>query len=479
MSANVSEETRRSPRSQQQNHPSKRIARSPSPRSVVQQHPSSLPVRLGDADTTELCTRIPPRFLDPYPSLESSAQQKPTDQLWWLLRQRDWDPAQYRLRTHPRDAAWLSPTDGSTPLHWACRLQCPFVAQIWRVWPVALWTPDAAGWLPLHVALMHGLGGIVVASSSSSEDGPEVEAMVELIRAGGAQAALAWVTPPHPEQALTVTGTALHLACRHGVSAMVLTELLLQCSNAGSNDNNDSTALQRLLQNPEPKFPADLIYQQFRKQRHGQERDSDTVHRELLQRWNLLMAAFQGCPLTGPTDARWIGMINDPHHQPPLFSLHQVLEFESACTTPPHSVIPVYLQFYPHTVTTVCHGRFPLHTACALARDEHCIETIYRAHPAAVRIRDATTGQLPIHIMLLWKHPHSLRAAHSSGAIILQTLARSHPLALETRCPVTRLFPYQLAALPRPDHTQDHDTHSINLIYSLLRACPQVVQYCY
>ena len=507
MSANVSEETRRSPRGgQPKNHRHNHQERSPSasPRSVVPQHPS---IRLladdDDDDITERRTGIPARVMNSSPlSWELPFQQQPqspTDQLWCFLRQRpgDWETAaRHRLQTHPRDAAWRSPIDGSTPLHWACRRrsgQYPFTMEIARAWPAALWTPDFGGWLPLHVALLHGFG------SSSSSDTDAEQALLELIRAGGTPAALAWVTPPHPEQELTVVGTALHLACRHGVSAMVLTELLLQCSSgsdccssssssSNNNNNNNNNALQRLLTSPEPKFPADLLYHFFQKQQqHGWELDSEDANCKLLQRWNLLMAAFQGCPLTGPTDDRWIGIMNDdPHHTPPLLSLHQVLEFERECATPPHSVISVYLQFYPHAARTVRQGRLPLHTACALAREEPTITMILRANPTAVRVRDATTGQLPLHVLLLLKNNHAI--PHS----VFQTLVRAHAHALQTRCPVTRLLPFQMAAVPPPDNENDdnnkrnshiraapledtHTTTTTNLIYTLLRACPQVL----
>ena len=278
-----------------------------------------------------------------------------------------------------------------------------------------------------------------------------------------------------PQQCnLSIVGTALHLACRHGVSVTVLRELLWQCADDAP----------RLLRHPKPCWPADLVYQQFRKRPQA-----NTAKLLLLQRWNLLMAAAQGCPLTGEQDDRWI-FVNHPHHA--LFTLHQILEFEHECTTHDHSLVPVYLDLYPDAVRCVDHtnsGRWPLHTACALYhgnnnrhRHHTAVQAILQAHPSAARVRDAT-GRLPLHVLLLddtgttkTSRDALFYLDYNSDNTVWQRLVEAFPPALETVCPVTRLLPYQLAATGTPDHQNDKvTTTTTTTIYTMLRACPQVV----
>ena len=99
----------------------------------------------------------------PSPWPEHSQRKVPTDTLYRLLLHpdRDWHGARERLRYHPRDAAYKHDGGGSTPLHAACRRRAPpaLLKALMQAWPVALWTPDAAGWLPLHALLVHSGGG--------------------------------------------------------------------------------------------------------------------------------------------------------------------------------------------------------------------------------------------------------------------------------------------------------------------------------
>jgi len=493
MSANVSEETRRSPRinKNQQNNKQQRIARSPSPR-AIQHHPSLT------ATTIANCS-IPrsPSFV----TREQSRNQEPTDGLWNLLRQRDWEGADYRLRTHPRDAAWTpssnsneqrqssssSSSSGGTPLHVACRLRCPLplLQALVRAWPVALWTPDAAGWIPLHVLLVH---------SSNTE------ALVAVIRQGGTAAAcfVAASTSTRSNnndntrnnnqhhQNLSVVGTALHLACRHGVAVPVLRELLLQCPA-------------ELLHRKEPCFPADLLWKQMERVARGY-RDPHQADQELLQRWNLLMAAAQRRPLTtdetSHSDNDASSLVREP-----MFTLHEVLDFEYRCTSGSSnntSFVPVYLRLFPEAARQQWDdGRLPLHTACALwnqtknnqqprssSRHTHhphntttTLNNILQAFPLAASVRD-TTGRLPLHILLTLEHNNNNNStatnqkrtpaprSTSSLAMFLPQLLAAFPVALETRCPLTGLYPFQLAAAQNDEEST---------IYALLRASPQVV----
>ena len=432
-SASEEEETRRSRHrtgSSVNNKP--RAGRSPSPRSV-QHHPSLFAV-------------VTPATIPPSPR----DRQEPTDQLWRLLRRRDWEGALERLRFHPRDAAWRGEDDnhhGTTPLHAACQRRAPLevLRALVAAWPAALWSTDSSGWIPLHVLLLH--------------HGPDdEEAAVALIRAGGRAAAAA-----SPSSA--ANGAALHLACRHGVGLAVLRELLWQYPQA--------------VRIGVPCFPADLVWKQMegqrRRRRGGTEEDDENDHcLLLLQRWNLLMAAASGRPLTEDDDR--LLLLGDPHH--PLFTLHEVLEFQRTCTSSPdaHFVESVYLRFYPGSaaVADPGTGRLPLHAACApsfLQRrrngvvDSATAEAVLRAHPAAAAARDGA-GRLPLHYAALsCNGDRSLRR-------LVQRLVDAFPAALVTRCPLTGLLPFQLAA----SHHQQQQGGSLDVVYDLLRACPQLVE---
>jgi len=433
MSANVSEETRRSPRSI---HKKKRsVERSLSPR-AIQHHPSLL--------------LHPPRH--DHPPIHYN--DDPTDQLWNLLRQRDWQGALYRLHHHPRDAAWTdhhrgSSGSGSTCLHVACTYRAPVAVlqAVTRAWPAALWTPDAAGWIPLHVLLLHGTE----------------EAGLSFVMGAGGRAAATFVSSQgdhrnssssnNNSNNWTTAGTSLHLACRHGVSVAVLLELL---HLTGADTVRQSV----------PCFPADLVWKQMERAARGRPPEQSDV--ELLQRWNLLVAAARGRPLTGTNDDRFV-LLGDPHHA--LFTLQQVLEFHYSCTSGTNDFVQVYLRLYPEAASLVdiTNGRLPLHVACALSKGNNnnnnttdsTFQAVLQAHPAAARTPDAS-GHLPLHVALS-RRPTQPKL----GAKLLQQLVEAHPAALERRCPVTRLLPFQLAA---------SSACSEDSVYDLLRACPQLVE---
>jgi len=510
MSHNVSEETRRSPRTIRRSHnksaaepqhPKDRAP--PSPRSI-QHHPS----------LTMMMTPPPPQL----------CRAAPTDTLYRLLLHpnRDWQGAQERLRCHPRDAAYkqlLAPHGGSdTPLHAACRRRAPpaLLMALTQAWPVALWTPDGAGWLPLHALLVHSGGG----ESSSSE-----EAVCAVIRAGGRAAASFVGSEGDNDNNLVVTtgGTALHLACRHGASLRVLAELLRQYPDA-------------VRRHGVPCFPADLVWRQRERARrwrtttttHNEEDEEDAASRRaelvlLQQRWYLLMAAAQGRPMTTTTagneeDDRWqrllrVGDAGDD----PLFTLHEVLDFHYTCTTPAAAAptnsfssnpshtnnttttttnhdnfVSVYLRFHPHAAAAVdAHHRhdgaagrgwrLPLHVACAhwsssrWSDHDTALRTVLQAHPPAAAMRD-DQGRLPLHVALSKANNHTIhpRNRHHQNNRVLNQLVAAYPAALERRCPATGLFPFQMAAAACSQEVPPRDDDDgLNAIFDLLRACPQ------
>jgi hypothetical protein len=126
----------------------------------------------------------------------------------------------------------------------------------------------------------------------------------------------------------------------------------------------------------------------------------------------------------------------------------------------------------------------PLHIAVQLPFDparaiivleypEAVIEFLLYEYPEAAGIADGQ-GRLPLHIAM----EHGLPCA--------DLLLDAEPRALETRCMVTHMYPFQLAALAWED--SEHEMHSvptqsnkqieeINTMYTLLRKMPHLLSH--
>lgn len=86
------------------------------------------------------------------------------------------------------------------------------------------------------------------------------------------------------------------------------------------------------------------------------------------------------------------------------------------------------------------------------------LQVILEACPQSARYRCAETGRLPLHV-----------AAHVEGCM---NIVRAHPIALKTRCPVTKLYPFQLAAL---NLASENNNSSVEIGWNLLRAAPELL----
>lgn len=104
-------------------------------------------------------------------------------------------------------------------------------------------------------------------------------------------------------------------------------------------------------------------------------------------------------------------------------------------------------------------GNLPIHTVANLvdaARPNQIVETLLAAYPESTRIANGQ-GQLPLHLF------------SSHADICSLNLAEAEPQALVTRCKVSGLYPFQLAAISRKEN-------ATSVIYSLLRKAPHVLQ---
>ena len=160
-------------------------------------------------------------------------------------------------------------------------------------------------------------------------------------------------------------------------------------------------------------------------------------------------------------------------------------------TTNHDNFVSVYLHFHPHAAAVDAHGNpgaagrgfLPLHVACAhwssrWSDHDTALRTVLQAHPPAAAMRD-DRGRLPLHVALSKAanhHKNHHRNRHHYNNRVLQQLVAAFPAALERRCPVTGLFPFQMAAAAGSQEApprDDDDDGGLNAIYDLLRACPQ------
>ena len=145
------------------------------------------------------------------------------------------------------------------------------------------------------------------------------------------------------------------------------------------------------------------------------------------------------------------------------------------------------------------------------AMDIEIVKLLLDQHPASVRLRDAQSGSLPLHLALqhnpratdviehfLNLYPRSVTMPDGDGRLPLhlaliwesptwEIVLSLSPTTLETRDPVTGLLPFQLAAMSKSDNsTPENDTReggqesddgggeleSLSTCFSLLRMSP-------
>jgi hypothetical protein len=379
----------------------------------------------------------------PLPQLKSN---RPTEELFQLIRQRSWESARYRILSRPVDARYVSPNQ-STPLHAACLYRAPHdvIVALIRVWPVALLAQDAEGWIPLHVHLLY--------AGASQPD-----TAVEMIRAGGRPAASAhspWL------------GAALHVACRHGAaSAEILAELLRVAPE------------QVRVPNGSGCHPADLLWKSAHKRRllHPEARADD-----LMGQLHLLLTAFKDNSTENHT-------------------LHDVVSFHFKCADQ-SDFVSFFLERNPQAAREVdpTTGQLPLHVAasfpyrrrdppvsCARHRlawsfipaavtlrpgrpPRDPLLTLLEAYPAAASRRadrGRGGGRFPLHVAL------SSRRGWGTGGV--RELLAAAPDAVESRCPATGHYPFQLAAAAAANDDDDDDS-SFDTIHQLLLAAPHLI----
>lgn len=159
------------------------------------------------------------------------------------------------------------------------------------------------------------------------------------------------------------------------------------------------------------------------------------------------------------------------------------LHLAAAHPTPP-CLFPLMLQVYKEQIAERDdQGRLALSIACEFPlANRSCdvltkIQMMLREAPDLARIADPNSGQYPLLLAvsagILW----------SDG---VESLIQAFPVALTFRDPVTKLFPFALAALPKsttiPESAitphRDKTCLEVDTIYNTLRSDPSVLRLC-
>jgi ankyrin repeat protein len=350
----------------------------------------------------------------------------PTDQLIFLIRQRDWEAALQRILQHPTDARFRDTPNRATPLHFALMHRAPHgvIAILVDCFPTALFLQDTEGWTPLHVNILYG---------------SQEETTLLLIKRGGPLAASL-----HSK----FVGSPLHLMCRHGPMSSATLQALVETHPEQVTTSNEVG-----------NFAPNLLYKSFLRRHDLSNRDDVQL---LVHQLMIMVDAVYGKDENTATSLQ---------HQAP--SLQQIILFQHNHAKET-DLVRLVLYLYPHAaITRDVLGRLPIHLAAAQTTIAPTVRPTAPFFPETPRDAlilllehspklavepDPTSGRLPLFA--------AISSAHRTFASGIHALLRAHPSALQEQDPVTNLFAYQLAAVSNP---------CLSTTYELLRTCPNVL----
>lgn len=155
----------------------------------------------------------------------------------------------------------------------------------------------------------------------------------------------------------------------------------------------------------------------------------------------------------------------------------------------PRPVLELILWQHPDQIERQDHaGKLPLHYAVRLCRSHEdasvkslhewklWIQKLLHVGPEACRVKD-NRGRLPLHYALDYPLSRSIVVKTATTApvqevrnTVLRKLVNQFPQSVELADPVTKLYPFQLAAM--------NPLVSLDTLYVLLRMCPGTVSHC-
>lgn len=358
------------------------------------------------------------------------------------LEQDDiWESVLDRLKSNPEDVSFQGPHFGQTSLHVAC-IRYPPLAVIQAL----------LGCAP-QTALLQNNNGETALHISCNCSSHEVQ--LELIRAA-----------PQAASLLDKYGeSSLHIAARNGCTMEVMEELLKAAPSAVA------------VKNKQGITPFCLLSRGYVEAESLEDVEDD----DLIDDWEaslLFLRATAPCPTTPLVHAAAMS----PSCPRPLLMMllkfypEQTMMYDEAGKIPLHYAASTDVIKEPAVWNETEDGyrdsqqelqtvnitleradlREYVHLEELVTEDpnDSVLLLVVNCNPQAARLADAE-GRLPLALALLsnkaWKEE-------------LQHLVWAAPQALETRDPVTHLYPFQLAAL----YCQDLDT-----IYHVVRSLPQ------
>lgn len=366
------------------------------------------------------------------PQLRPRQTPKPSSDLWDLVVDRDWEQVIEHARDHPQDAAWQDGHWHETPLYLACQQNPPVeaVREIIRAYPQALTTPSrgANHDLPLHIACRYQVSA---------------EILEELLR-------------DFPVTAIEQTRWGL-------TPVMALWEFRPQQEDERfwRKINILVSAVARFRRD-DPKF-------------QEQEQPAVTRTKQFRNPENT-----PGTPSPSPSNEAEM-----------LFMVHAAVSLGALSC--PEQVLEHVLHTWPEQVFLRDRwGQLPLHIAVGPTtwshttrrkykpRDEKFLFLLLQAYPQAAAATTTTTQRLlvddnavedserfPLHSALANRHTWK-------GGV--QELFYAAPRILLVPDPVTKLYPFQLAAAAVPSSSGEHTTTvELDTVYLLLRAQPDVL----
>jgi len=384
----------------------------------------------------------------------------------------DWEALELRTVAFPEEAYCIN-TNGRTALHLACFGKPPVsvVRAFLKVNPhAALWADSRSQYTPLHLACQFAASADVIEEL--------VDAMIALLEH---REALNW-TLRNTARTVLVTGeianlwdttcdfitsadgfkiqSPLYLACAKGASLKALKKvsaelnaLIVTYGLATRNQQIDvlEEAIGGLWQHfwkveAHRTAPSKMHWPRSEKSNSSEREDGEGCKhmKSFSTSWNKLDFLLQ--------------QVSNMKEFGALLEVHAVASL--------HRSVPEFLEYtivcFPNQLKRKMHGDLPMHlfvrNNCIADNNEAGISMLMKHYPESVKIPDKR-GRLPLTTAL------DKNRRWDQG---VSTLLEAFPDALLVRDPVTRLFPFMIAAI--------EGKHAIDTVFTLLQLSPCAIE---
>ena len=384
----------------------------------------------------------------------------------------DWEALEQRTVAFPKEAYCIN-INGRTALHLACFGKPPVsvVRAILNVNPhSALWADSRSQYTPLHLACQFAASADVIEEL--------VDAMIALLEHGES---LNW-TMRNTARTVLVTGeianlwddtcdfitsadgfkiqSPLYLACSRGASLKALRKISMELNNAIASyglatRDQQIDVLEEAIGGLWQQFWKTEAHRTSPPRLHWPPSDKlKLTEREDGVECNLLKA-FR---LSWEKLDFLLQRVSKMEDVGQFFEVHAVASL--------HRSVPEFLKytiaFFPNQVTQKRHGDLPIHlfvrNNCIADNNAAGVNVLIQYFPGSASIPDKR-GRLPLTVAL------DKKRRWDQGVSVL---LKAFPDALLVRDPVTRLFPFMVAAI--------EDKHIIDIVFTLLKLSPSAIE---